>query len=470
MPSLRIGLSHSPKEDLLILAQADHFAQDYQGTTTVHPLGLAALLMCGVSLVFIPRRHACLAFLVLACFVSQAQRLVLFGLDFNFLRIIVLCGVVRIVMRKETDGLRMNLLDVLILVYAVINTVVMTISYATTAMFVNRLGASLDVVGMYFVTRALVRSMEDVKQFVRWAIVLAIPVTLAFLVEKSTGRNIFAFLGGVPEHTLAREGRLRVQGAFSHPIVAGCFWASLMPMMGALWFRGGRDRQLSVVGMVLSCCIVVMTASSTPLLGAMVGVAGMAMYFVKEQMRWVRWGALLMVFGLHMVMIKPVWHLIARVSAVGGNSGWHRFVLIDGAINHFNEWWLLGTHSTAHWGHFAFDVANFYVAQCVMGGIWLFAVFIGVLAAAFSRLGRHWRTRPAGPDRIFAWAMGVSVFVHCVNFIGLAYFGQASMLWYWTLGAVGSMAVVVKKRAVGTRTRLFSVRHAVGASGVRVVV
>jgi len=46
---------------------------------------------------------------------------------------------------------------------------------------------------------------------------------------------------------------------------------------------------------------------------------------------------------------SPIWFLIGRLSAIIGGTGWARSELIDQAIKHFSEWWLLGTTYTAHW-------------------------------------------------------------------------------------------------------------------------
>jgi len=424
-----------------MLAASATFTADYYGVTTVHPVGLAALCVCGVTLFFLPRRYAAVMFLAMACFIPPAQRLALVTLDFNFTRIMVLFGWARVLSRKEHAGYRWNTVDWVMLAYTVVNTVVYSLQYASAAAVINRLGASFDTVGMYFLFRILIRSFGDLLQLLRGAVWLAVPVVLALCVEKMTGRNVFAVFGGVPEYTLVREGSLRVQGAFAHPIVAGCFWASFIPLMGALWFQGGRDRWLAVTGVGLSMAVVVLCASSTPLLAVVAGAVGMMMYRVKDHMRLLRWGGLACLLGLHLVMIAPVWHLIARVSAVGGNSGWHRFVLIDGFIRHFDEWWLLGTQSTAHWGHYANDVANQYVLEGVRGGIWSFALFITAISLAFGRVGRLWRSTPPGADRWLAWSLGVSLFVHCVIFIGLSYFGQITMLWYLCLAAASGVVV-----------------------------
>lgn len=435
--------------------------------TTIHPLGLAAVLLLGASLLLLPRKYAMLSFIAMACFVSPGQRVAVIGLDFNLIRIMVLFGWVRVLAWREYEGFRWNGIDYALLAFAAVNAAAYTMLYASVAAFVNRLGASFDAVGMYFLFRMLVRSWDDLRQTVVWVIVMAAPVAVALLIEKSTGRNLFAFLGGVPEFTKVREGRLRCQGAFAHPILAGCFFASLLPLMGALWFRGGRWKTLAVVGVGLSLLIVVLCASSTPVLAVLAGAGGMAMYGFRERMRLVRWGVLAVLVMLHMVMIAPVWHLIARISAVGGSTGWHRYHLIDKAIENWDEWVLIGTKSTAHWGWGLEDVTNQYVLEGVRGGIVGLGLFVLVIALAFGRVGRLWRATPPGADRIFAWALGVSLFVHCVNFIAVSYFGQITMLWYLGLAAAGGIAVqrpaVVRRAAAAQQPGPRRVRRAVPA-------
>lgn len=422
--------------------------------TVLHPAGLVAVLVLGVALLLLPRRYAMLSFLAMACFVAPAQRLVVGGLDFDLIRIMVLFGWARVLVQKETATFRWNAIDYALLVFAAVNTVAYTVLYASVAAFVNRLGASFDAVGMYFLFRMLVRSWDDLRQTVVWVILMAVPVAVALLIEKSTGRNLFAFLGGVPQFTLVREGRLRCQGAFAHPILAGCFFASLLPLMGALWFRGGRWKTLAVAGVGMTLMIVVLCASSTPVLAVLAGAVGMAMYRFRERMRLVRWGVLVVLVLLHLVMIAPVWHLIARISAVGGSTGWHRYHLIDKAIQNWDEWVLIGTTSTAHWGYGLQDVTNQYILEGVRGGIVGLGLFVLVIALAFGRVGRLWRATPPGADRIFAWALGVSLFVHCVNFVAVSYFGQITMLWYLCLAAASGIAVqqpAVVRRAAAVR-------------------
>jgi len=57
-------------------------------------------------------------------------------------------------------------------------------------------------------------------------------------------------------------------------------------------------------------------------------------------------------------------------------------------------------------------------------------------------VGRLWRraAKKKRADLILSWALGVSLFVHCMSFLGVSYFGQISMLWYLSLAMIASLS------------------------------
>jgi hypothetical protein len=135
--------------------------------------------------------------------------------------------------------------------------------------------------------------------------------------------------------------------------------------------------------------------------------------------------------------------LVSRIDPTGGSTGWHRFNLINQFILHVNEWWLLGVRGVEDWGVFAGDVTNQYVLEGVRSGIWGLTLFVTLIVMAFSGVGRLWRREEGNKaGLVMAWALGVSLFVHCMSFIGVSYFGQITMLWYLTLATIGSLADV----------------------------
>jgi len=414
---------------------------EWVNQTTLHPLAGMLLVGMAIATLLLSRRFAALPILITACFISPAQRVVILNLDFNTLRIMVVAGWVRLMLRNETDVFRVKTLDVILPLWALWSLLARTICHGTLAVFVNGLGDLFDAVGMYFLFRCLVRDWEEVRHVVRGLVLVSIPVMLAFLVENATGRNAFAVFGGVPEITLVRQGSLRCQGAFSHPIMAGCFFASLMPMICACWWGGKGGHVYAAAGLLSCATIVLLCASSTPLMVVIAGLFGGCLFLVRKRMRYVFWGALLIILALHWVMKAPVWHLLSRTDLVAGSTGWHRFFLVDQTVNRLAEWWAFGTGSTTSWGHNLGDITNQYVLQAVTGGAVGLALFITILMVAFraaSGLSQGPQLQLA--DRAMAWALWVSLLGHCVAFAGVSYFGQIVVEWFLLLAVIGSLA------------------------------
>jgi hypothetical protein len=418
-----------------------HFQSDYYGQTVVHPLGLAVMLLMGFATLILPRRWALLPALALICFVPMSQRIIIASFDFTFMRMMILFGWGRVLLMREYHHFAWRRLDTAVVLWAGATLALGTrTSGGDTSAFVMYLGHTYTVLGTYFLGRCLIRGWDDVAVLGRGFIVLSVPVVVAFLWEYSTGRNVFSVFGGVDEITRVRDGRVRCKGAFAHPILAGCFWASVLPLMAAQAWRGWRVG--AVIGLACGIGIIVLCASSTPVFALLAGAAGAAVaLFGRRTRRWIVYGSLAGLVFLHLVRNAPVWHLLTRVSVVGGSSGRHRYRLIDAAIEHANEWALAGsTVGTDHWGRGLFDVTNYYLAQGMRGGLPLLALFVVMLWAAFAAAGRA-RLRVGGNfgHVVLAAALAVSLFQHASSFIGVTYFGQITLLWYLLLAMIGSV-------------------------------
>lgn len=421
-------------------------AAEWTNQTNLEGLGLLALIVCGVALLAAPRRYAVLPMALLACLVASAQRVVIGGLDFDLLRIMVIIGWVRILARHETRGFTFKPIDMLMIAWALSGTIAYTLLYGTTSALINRLGFMFDAAGMYFMFRVLIRDWSDIDRVVVSFIWVSIPVAIAFLIEHATGRNAFSIFGGVPATTVVRDGKLRCQGAFSHAILAGCFFAGLLPLFAARWWMGRRRRLGAIVGVTTSLIIIAMTNSSTPLMGVMLGVFGGLMFYLRRHLRAICWSIVGLLAILHFFVMKsPVWHLLAKINVVSGSTGWHRYKIIDCAVDNFREWWLLGVKDTAHWGFGMQDVTNQYILEGVRGGLLTMILFFAVLVLAFR--GIRQRFALIQHDRrlvAFTWAIGVSLFVHCAAFIAVSYFGQIKLLWYLTLAIIGTITPLAR--------------------------
>ncbi|HEX5050612.1 MAG TPA: hypothetical protein VFZ65_02460 [Planctomycetota bacterium] len=416
---------------------------EFGNTTDVHPVGLAALVVTAALAMLVPRRWASLPVILLLCFIPAGQRVVLATIDFTFIRVLMLVVWARLLLRGEVRPLLWNHLDRCMVLWAGTCVVTGTLLAMTVTVFINRLGNAVDAMMAYFCFRQLIRDYRDVVTLATQFILCSLPVAAVFLVESRTGKNMFAFLGGVPPVTDVRDGRLRCQGAFAHAILAGCFWACLIPFYFVCgWIRGRWI--LPVAGIAAAIAIVVMCASSTPIMAVAFGVVGGAAFLVRGTMPWIRWLVVLWLGVLHFFLMKqPVWHLLARVDIVGGSTGWHRFHLVDKFIDRFQEWWLLGTIRTGHWGPGLQDVTNQFVAEGVNGGVSRLLLFVATIWLAFAGVSRSLRLPESSQAyRFVSWALGTALFMHCMNFIAVSYFDQIMVTWYMTLASISSLTLV----------------------------
>ncbi len=415
---------------------------DWASQTMLHPVGLAALVVLGVATFALPRRLAFVPLILMACLIPSRQRVVIATLDFTLLRLLIMVAWSRILLRSEAE-IRLHTLDYVLSASILVSAIVATVRTASVSTLVFNLGVAFDALGMYFLFRAMIRNWVDFRALIACLSFVSVPVAALFVVEASTGRNLFSVFGGAREYTLIRDGRLRCQGPFEHPILAGTFWAGLLPLFAARCWEKGIGRWIGALGAAMASLIVFLTASSTPIAGVGAIVVGVAFFPLRRKMRLVRWSLLAVLIGLHIVMKAPVWHLISRIDLVGGSTGWHRYHLIDQAINRFGEWALLGTNSTAHWGHSLRDVANQYVLTGVRGGFVSLVLFIAVLSFAYRDSGRMVRRNRRSQTRLIAsWAIGIALFAHTMMMMAVTYFGQMTMGWYLQLALIGSLVQV----------------------------
>src|SRR5262249_17974788 len=149
------------------------------------------------------------------------------------------------------------------------------------------------------------------------------------------------------------------QAAFEGPIPAGTFGATLLCLFVWLW-QSGTAKSIALMGTAGSLVMCVTSASSTALLAIAASLVAVSVWPFRHLTRQCRWVLAVVLLGLHAVMKAPVWMLIGRISLVGGNSAYHRAMLVDECIRHFWDWWLIGVRSTATWGWDMWDQANQY--------------------------------------------------------------------------------------------------------------
>ena len=431
------------------------FVPEY-GQTDIVALTLIFTLGMGLLLLRLPRSRALLPFLIVCSFLPVAQRLVIASLDFNMIRILIVFGIARVMLRGEGRFIHWTRLDTVFCTWVVAGMLIHTLRLGTLAAFVSRLGLAFDACGLYFLCRAFISDATHIERSIRDLAWITPVIGLAMGIEFATTYNVFAIFGGVSETTAIRGEHVRSLGAFSHPIMAGTYGAALAPLFLGLGLRRQRLRPLAIAGLLGAFAMVVFSSSSGPVVAFAIGLGFWALWPFRIYLTPLRWCVVFGLLALQLVMEKPIWHLILRLGNLLGGTGYHRYRLIDAFVENFGDWWLIGTEKVAYWGWGLQDVTNQFVLEGVRGGLLGLCLFVAILVLAFRSIGSTVRRTRAcrhlsGPERLvfchLTWALGVSLAVHVVSFISVSYFGQMQALLYLLLGTIASLESVPQLRA-----------------------
>jgi len=410
------------------------------GQTFLPFTALAFTLLMGLLLFGLPRRQAFVPLLMAGVLAPMHLRVVVAGFDFYILRIMILVGWVRVLLRSEHTGFKANALDKAVALWVGAMVFSYILQYHTLGALVNRMGFAYTALGSYFLIRVLAEPDAAIERILKAFVPAVVLLAVCMAIEHATGSNVVSrILAGLKQVPSARAGEFRSQASFAHSICAGTFGATTLPLVVALWWSDRASRELVILGVVAAVTVTLTSSSSGPVISCMAGIGGLCLWYARRYLRSILYGAVLLTFGLQLVMRAPVYVLVFRLSKLTGGSGWHRYSLIDNFIRRFSEWWLCGARATGHWGHNMWDTANMYVKMGVRGGLLTFALFIYVIYVGFKHLGTSMQAAEDKPrvQRVY-WAIGSSLFAHVVAFFGTSYWDQMILAWYALLAIIAT--------------------------------
>ena len=426
---------------------------------SIHPIALLVALAAAAALMVLPREKLLPPFFLVAVFLPLTQGFDMVGVDITFARFLIFTAWFRLLLRGELRLDRWNPMDTAMCLWCGIGGVAFVLLWGTVGSVISSLGQVVNYAGTYFFVRCCITKTSDVTRLMKYMRLAVVALGVFMVTEWLTGRNAFAAFGGVPAITEIRDGRLRCQGPFGHPIGAGLFAASLVPIfVGSI--VGRHRRWQSGVALAFAVLAVALAASSSPVLALMAAAATWSLWSFRGRMRTVSWGIVAVLFGLHLVMKAPVWALIARASVFDSSSSWHRLNLIDQFIQRFDEWWLVGTRTTEHWGFYAQDVANNYVRIGVSGGVFTLLAYLLLLRRGFTSIGAAIRISKDHAEKALLWGLGGALMAHVVGSFGLSYWDQNTILFALLLGLIsGTTSVVRGARSAQRQAEPVNARH-----------
>lgn len=405
--------------------------------TVLNPIAFVFTLIMCIAILSVNRKYIIVPLLLVACFIPNIQRISIAGIDFSMLRIITIFGLIRIAVRKERLSMTFNSIDKIIIYYSIIRIVTFTILWSEIGALIFILGQLIDTICAYFFIRFAIYDFKEydimIKTFIISSMFIAIFMTIEHLIG---GTNLFHIFGA-PEMSEFRNGRLRAEASLGGSIMAGTFGATILPISWASWKR--NYKHYAVVGIISSITIIITSSSSGPIISMLVGIFGISFWLFNNYTRIFKILFFLMLIILHFVMEGPIWHLIARIDLVGGSTGYHRYRLIDAAVNHFFDWALFGVQNTAVWGHGLQDVTNQYILEGVRGGITPLLFFIIIISKCFQFVGKAIAKQTNIQYQKLIWGLGVVLLIHAITFLSISYYDQMVIFYYLLIAMISSL-------------------------------
>jgi len=404
--------------------------------SSVHPLVLAALIIAVLLILFLSRKNVIVTVLAMTFLVPLGQQFLIGGVHVLVLRIVILAALARAIMSMSSSKTRafpggFGTVDWVYMLWIFFHIVafLFLFNFASGAI-VNQVGFLWDMVGGFLVMRFLIQDEDDIDRVIKTFAFLAAILAICMLNERYRMQNLFAILNGSTTPPEIRDGHVRAQAAFSHPLLAGTFGATLLPLFFLYWHRQ-KSRAVAVLGILGATVMTICASSSTPFLAWGAGIGATFCFPFRRYTRMFRYGLLIALIALNTVMQAPVWFLIGHIALFGSSSSDHRAYLVDTFIRHFSDWWLFGTNAAGTWGWDMWDTSNQYVAEGESGGLAAFVLFILLISYSFGKLGRARKAVEGDRNREwYFWLIGCALFSHVVGFFGISYFDQTRMSWF----------------------------------------
>jgi hypothetical protein len=403
----------------------------------MNTVALLFLILETIAIFSVPRRLITIPFFIGCCYIPFSEGVIIAGASFPIVRIIILLALIRTIFsttRKRDPNNKMDKLFFAWCACMFISSFFHLWEAGSGPKYITGV-VLIDIGGFYILIRSLCQSTEELYDSFGMLCIVLLPIAFFMLVEQVAEWNVFSIFDGMSSHPLVRNGRLRAQGPFNHPILAGTIGATCVPYALAIW---NRHRIRSIIGASSCVMMVIASASSGPIMSLLFVFFGMFLWkfplLVKPLSRLIIPSYIV----LYLVMDRAPYYLISRIDLTGSSTGWHRSHLIEKTMSHFSEWWLFGTDYTRHWmpGQGAMsanhtDITNQYIMFGVRGGLLSIVLTILLMRVSFQTISRLTSSKNVNREDTFLfWCIGSALFSHAITSLSISYFGQSSFF-FW---------------------------------------
>lgn len=405
--------------------------------------GLLFLVLASLCVLTLPPRGALVSLIVGTVYLTKGAGAEIGGMMLHPHRILMLMAVLRMLARGELSGIRLQGVDKLVLAsmgWLIFANLFHEQEPGSGIVFTA--GVAFEALASYFLIRAWCRGFEDVQILAGSLAIVFVPMALSMFAEKSLLTNPMGLLGG-GDWVNIREGIVRSRGTFTHAILAGSIAAACFPLMISIW---KSNKMLSVVGMSTTLSMVITCHSSGPLVSLMITGVIVIGWRLRHHTRKLVWLAIIGYIVIDLISNRPGYHaIVTRLDLTGSSTAYYRCLMIDTAIEHFNEWWLVGTDRTSHWIQSGvgsiigegkhMDITNMYIATGVNGGFISTLFLFGIIVLSIKNvvvLATDEDMVPLKHERFSTWCLGAAIGSMAISGLSVAFFDQSgAFIWYF---------------------------------------
>lgn len=412
----------------------------------MNPITIVFLAVISVAIFATSRKNAPLPVLCGICYLTMGQGIDIGPFSFHAYRVILLIALVRVFAKGEHHSYQCNPIDKLVWLWAAWTFIASLFhEYTPGSGPVFALGNMFNILSAYFIFRIWCKNLDEVLSLVKFVAIVLVPIAIEMLNEKLTGTNFFSFLGGVSEYTMVREGSLRAQGPFRHPILAGTVGATCVPLMIGLWHQ---NKKIATMGMAAGVTMTFASASSGPIISLAAGFGCILAWRYRHLTMRIFWSFTTLYILVDLISSRPGYHVfVEKLAVVGGSTAYYRARLLDAAFKHFDEWWLIGTDYTRHWigpgmgsvingNHM--DITNYYLGMGVNAGLPAILIVFLILWKCL-KATNYYVNQPTTAEnyhkQFSIWCFGASLAAHALSSFSISYFDQ-SVVFFWLSVAV----------------------------------
>jgi hypothetical protein len=422
-------------------------------------IGVIFFIVVAIALLSVRREYAPVPLLVGCCYMTMGQGLELGAISLPMYRMFLLVGLIRVIMKGESLVGGLNRVDKLVItLMAWMFFASLFHEYEPGSGPLYTLGIIFNITLIYFLVRIWSGSVDEVVSLVAAVGFVLLPVAVEMVVEQAVGKNLFSSLGGIPETVIERNGRLRAQGPFRHPILAGTVGATCLPLMLGIW---RSNRFAAMIGAAASVMMVLASASSGPVVSLLVGAGVVMCWRFRRHAKRAVWAGVAGYILIELISTRPAYHVIVtRLDFTGSSTAYYRARLIDTTVKHFSEWWMFGTDYTRHWipsgigsvlaNGKHIDITNYYIGFGIAGGLLAILLVLAIIRRCLADVIEHVNDdegEDAHGEKFMIWCLGASLFSHAVSALSIAYFDQSQTFFWLSVATLSSLLAVHGKSA-----------------------